>query len=290
MLRQDVQCSPPPGSGEGLAEGARGRNDNSYRGFDMSALSAAPLALLCAVPFEGEQLARALEEPLEVSIGRKAAQRGTLDGVPVVLFPVGMGKTNAAQGLTALLERQALRGVIGFGVGGAYPGAELEVAAVALASHEVYADEGVATPRGWLSTEGIGIPLLQRGELRRFNDFPLDADRVAAAERALAQAGIAARVGPFATVSCCSGTAARGVELAQRFGAICESMEGAALAHVCELYGVPFLEVRGISNAVEDRDLSRWRLAGAASAAARAVRTLVRHHSFLFPHSPFLCS
>lgn len=256
----------------------------------MSDLSAAPLALLCAVPFEAEELARAFEGSTEVSIGRKAALRGKLDGVRVVLFPVGMGKTNAAHGLTALLERQALRGVIGFGVGGAYPGSELEVGAVALASHEVYADEGVATPSGWLSTEGMGIPLLERGELRRFNGFPLDASRVAAAERALAEAGIAARVGPFATVSCCSGTTVRGVELAERFGAICESMEGAALAHVCELYGVPFLEVRGISNAVEDRNLSRWRLADAAIAAARGVRTLVRHHSFLFPHSSLLCS
>ncbi|HEV2131473.1 MAG TPA: hypothetical protein VGR27_10245, partial [Longimicrobiaceae bacterium] len=99
----------------------------------MSDLSAAPLGLLCTVSFEAEELARALEGRFEVSIGRKAALRGTLDGVPVVLFPAGMGKTNAAHGLTALLERQALRGVIGFGVGGAYAGSELEVGAVALA-------------------------------------------------------------------------------------------------------------------------------------------------------------
>ncbi len=249
----------------------------------MSDLSAAPLALFCAVPFEAQELARALEGRTEVSIGRKAVLQGTLDEVPVVLFPAGMGKTNAAQGITALLERQALRGVIGFGVGGAYPGSQLEVGAVALASAEIYADEGVAAPSGWLSTEDIGIPLLQRGELCRFNEFPLDGSCVADARRALVQAGITARVGPFATVSSCSGTTARGIELAERFGVICESMEGAALAHVCDLYGVPFLEVRGISNAVEDRNLAHWRLAEAATAAAHAARSLVRHHSSLFP-------
>jgi futalosine hydrolase len=82
-------------------------------------------------------------------------------------------------------------------------------------------------------------------------------------------------VGPFVTVSNCSGTAARGLELAARFGGLVEGMEGAALAHVATLYGVPWLELRAISNAVEDRDLSRWRLRDAAEAAQRAVRVVV---------------
>ena len=44
----------------------------------------------------------------------------------------------------------------------------------------------------------------------------------------------------------------------ERWGAVCENMEGAAAAHVSLLYGVPFAEARGISNIVEDRDRSRW--------------------------------
>lgn len=234
-----------------------------------------PLALLCAVPAEADALRAALQGVEEVLVGRKEALRGGLGGVPVVLFPVGMGKTNAAQGATALLERHAVRGVIGFGIAGAYPGSGLEVGAVALASRAVYGDDGVQAPAGWLSTEGIGIPLLERGGVRRFNDFPLDAARVEAARGALEAAGVPVAVGPFVTVSACSGTTARGTELAERFGALCEGMEGAALAHVCALYGVPFLEVRGVSNAVEDRDLSRWRVREAAEAAQRAVRLLV---------------
>ena len=46
-----------------------------------------------------------------------------------------------------------------------------------------------------------------------------------------------------------------------------ESMEGAAAAHVCALYGVPFLEVRGISNLVGDRDRAAWDVEGAAARA-----------------------
>ena len=231
-----------------------------------------PLALLCAVRLECDELLAALESRAEVEIGRKPAWTGRLDGRPVVLLPAGMGKTNAAQGATALLETRALSGILGFGVAGAYAGAGLETGAVALATSAIYGDEGVQAPGGWLSTEEIGIPLLERGETRIFNEIPLDAARVERAHAALERAGVAAAAGPFVTVSACSGTAARGAELARRFGAVCESMEGAAVAHVAALYGAPYLEVRSVSNQVEDRDLSRWRLREAASAAQRAAR------------------
>lgn len=235
-----------------------------------------PLALICSVPLEAKPLWPVLRESVEDTVGRRTGLRGTLDGVPVLLLPAGMGKVNAAQTLSALLETRSVRGIINFGVGGAYPGSGLRVGDVALASHEIYGDEGVEAPAGWLSTEDIGIPLLEREGERWFNEFPLSAFRVAAARTALDAAGIAAAAGPFVTVSCCSGTAVRGGVLAERFGAICESMEGAALAHVCALYEVPFLEVRGVSNAVEDRDLARWRLTTASEAAAQAVQVLVR--------------
>ncbi|HEU4454237.1 MAG TPA: futalosine hydrolase [Longimicrobium sp.] len=232
------------------------------------------LALVCSVPFECAALRGWLADASETAIGRKAAWTGTLDGAPVIVLPAGMGKTNAAQGLTALLETRAVRGVVGFGVGGAYPGSGLEVGDVALASAAIYGDEGVDAPGGWMSTEGIGIPLIERGESRVFNEIALDPARVERARAALEAAGVRARVGPFVTVSACSGTAARGEVLARRFGALCEGMEGAALAHVAAIYDVPILELRAVSNLVEDRDLSRWRLADAADAAQRAVRVV----------------
>ncbi len=233
------------------------------------------LVLICSVELEAEPLRSRIEESRPLTIGRKRATAGRLAGASVLLLPAGMGKVNAAQGLTAALERLEVAGVLGFGVGGAYPASGLEVGSLALAESEVYGDEGVAAPDGWLSTEGIGIPLVEREEGSLFNRVPLDPARVDAAWRSLRAAGLEAERGPFVTVSCCSGTTLRGAELAGRFGAICESMEGAAYAHVAALYGVPFLEVRGISNRVEDRDLSGWRLRDAAAAAAAAVEALL---------------
>lgn len=235
----------------------------------------APIALVASVALETEPVRRRLHDMREVTIGRKPAWEGMLASRPVLLMAGGMGKTNAAQAVTALAEAREIAGVVAFGVGGAYPGSDLSIGDVALASAEVYGDEGVAAPEGWISTEGIGIPLLDGGRGPRFNELPLPADRVRRAAATLVSAGVPFGVGPFVTVSCCSGTAARGLELRERFGAICESMEGAAAAHVALIYGLPFVELRGISNHVEDRDLAGWRLAEAAEAVAAAVERVV---------------
>ena len=48
-------------------------------------------------------------------------------------------------------------------------------------------------------------------------------------------------------------------------------MEGAAVAHVAHLHGVPVGEVRGISNIVTNRDIRTWRLKEAAEAAQEAA-------------------
>jgi futalosine hydrolase len=53
-------------------------------------------------------------------------------------------------------------------------------------------------------------------------------------------------------------------------------MEGAAVAQVCETYGVPFLELRGVSNMVEDRNLDNWDLEGAGKMAQQALIALLR--------------
>lgn len=191
----------------------------------------------------------------------------------------GMGAVNTAHALTrAFLGDGSARLpelVVQTGIAGAFVPAEVAVGSVLLASEEVYADVGVMTPEGWLSSEAIGIPLVAEEADRpaRFNHFPLDAALV---ERAgAAGAPLVARTGRFITLSQVTGLRALGDELYARFGALCESMEGAAAAHVCALYGVPFLELRGVSNLVEDRDRSKWRIKEAAEAAQRATLRLL---------------
>ena len=145
----------------------------------------------------------------------------------------------------------------------------LRIRSVVLATEEIYGDVGVVTPEGWRSADEIGIPLVH-GDPPHFNRFPLDSQLVSTATEICG-----ARCGPFVTVSQCSGVQAVGDALHARFDALCESMEGAAAAHICTLYDIPFLEVRGISNLVEDREPTRWDIPGAADAAQSALMKII---------------
>jgi futalosine hydrolase len=237
------------------------------------------IALLAAVPLETDLLRRALS-PCEVrSCGRLDFYRGTLERHQVVLGHSGVGKANAAAAATILLEQQRPASIICLGCGGAYPGSGLRVGDLALASDEIYGDEGVAAPNGFLDMEALGFALVQRNGHRYYDRFPADQELLRNSRDRIQDhadnTGLRLAVGAFVTVSTGSGTTAAGLALAQRTGGICENMEGAAIAQVCARYGVPFLEIRGISNLTEDRDLARWDLKAGAAAAQLAVRALL---------------
>jgi futalosine hydrolase len=182
----------------------------------------------------------------------------TLPDKRIIIAETGMGKVNTALSTASLVCAYNPVLLVNTGCAGAYAESGLSVGDLAVACKEIYGDEGVQTLSGWRPLDYIGIPLVEIEGIRYFNEIPL---AFAPAEKALRFAemhGIGVMKGRFVTVSTCSGTSARGAELASRFDAICENMEGAAVAHVALCYGVECLEIRGISNMVEDRDLSRW--------------------------------
>jgi futalosine hydrolase len=171
--------------------------------------------------------------------------------------------------------------VIQCGIAGAYPGSRLSLRDIVLADEEVYADSGCSLPEGeWMPADGFGLPLLDLAGEHVFNRLPLDSLLVERARGLLAESAWTEprpeiRVGRCLTLSCVTGDALGAHALTRRWEAIAESMEGAAAAHICALYGCPFVEVRGVSNHVGDRDRGRWDVAGAASRAAEAVAALV---------------
>jgi futalosine hydrolase len=107
-------------------------------------------------------------------------------------------------------------------------------------------------------------------------EFDLENELFQQARKILACENIPFASGRFLTVNCVSGTGRRGDYLQKTHQAICENMEGAALARVCQGFGVDFLELRCVSNMVEDRNPSKWRLKEACTTAGFAVAKVVR--------------
>lgn len=175
----------------------------------------------------------------------------------------GIGPVEAAVRLGAFLAAHAGRYglILHCGVAGAYVGAGGELLDICLAEREVLGDLGI---------EGNGRVVPFPGNLAGAIEFPLDA----ALCRQAAVLLPGCRIGTFVTVNTATATAARGAALRDRFGALCENMEGAAVARVCREYAVPCLEVRVVSNLVEDRDPSRWRLNEACQKTADAMAIL----------------
>ena len=204
-----------------------------------------------------------------------APLRSALAGVKAVAFLVtGMGLVETTLKLTRYLaapsgpgRRPDLQGVINFGVAGAFTGSGLELGDFCLARQEILGDLGICGNGEIKSFDVERLPVK--------TEFCLNNQLSATAEAVLRQQAIAYRTGRFVTVNCASGTRARGEYLRDRYAAICENMEGAAVARVCEEYGLPCLALRCISNWVEDRDPARWRLAAACEEGGRKTALLV---------------
>ncbi|UCE78677.1 MAG: futalosine hydrolase [Nitrospiraceae bacterium] len=233
------------------------------------------IAILSSVPAEGTLFTRKLKNISKERTTLPGIYTGLIFDQNLIYGISGIGKTNAAHAATLLIRDYAPFLMIHFGIGGAYPSAGLAVGDIAVATQEVYGDEGVATPNGFHGTDFLGIPLLKRRGKTYFNEFPLDS-RLAKKAACSARSISAVKSGVFVTVSTCSGERKRARKLQKKFNALCESMEGAAVAHLCAIYGVPLIELRGISNVVEDRDTGRWDIQHASDNCQQAVMNILR--------------
>ena len=180
-----------------------------------------------------------------------------IGGQQIALVRTGVGPVNAAFALTRFLMENAVGTVIGCGIGGAYPGSNIEIGDAVCAESETYGDLGADSPEGFLDMRALGFPVIAEPS-PIYNTMLLD---VFPTKRRAA----------FVTCATCTGSDAAAEALVRRTGGAVESMEGAAIVHVARLMGVRVGEVRGISNVVGRRDRSTWRVREAAGAARAAV-------------------
>jgi len=233
-----------------------------------------PVLLVSATSFEVEPLLRQAEIVVDATAGGwPDLRRGRLGGAEVVFLATGLGKANAAAAIAAAAAALASRPapaapprlVLQVGIGGAYPGSGLSLGAAAIAASEFDLDLGVGSGEEWRGLEALGFPLLAGGP-PIYNLIPVSLEP----SRRAAAAAAAALV-PFATSDRVTAGPREAGRIARRHGVAVESMEGAATAQVCLALGLPFVEIRGISNAVGQRDKAAWDVPGAVTAACLAA-------------------
>ncbi len=215
--------------------------------------------LITATGLEAAPLKAAFPwQPLPFPLGELFA----LPAHDLYLAHLGVAKVNTAAGLALALHTLETDRVIQFGIGGAFAQSPLKIGDVAVATQETHMDTGVGLLDGWQDMSAIGFPLVKT----YYNTLPTDTELTA-------QLGELTNLIPcsFGTSETITGSFAQAETLYRRFGVAVESMEGAAAAQVCLALGVPFAELRGVSNTVGERDKARWAIGRAVQAVNRAA-------------------
>ncbi|GGO04698.1 futalosine hydrolase [Micromonospora parathelypteridis] len=200
------------------------------------------------------------------------AVRAGLADATVTVAPVGVGPAVAGAAtarLLALAEAtgRPYRAVISAGVAGGFTG-RAEVGDTVLGTASIAADLGAESPDGFIPVDELGMPLALLGA---GSVVQADPGLLAALRAALP----AATTGPVLTLSTVTGTAASTEELRRRHPeAVAEAMEGYGVAVAAAQAGVPFAELRTISNPIGPRDRNAWRLRDALAALTAAAPAL----------------
>ncbi len=202
--------------------------------------------IIASTELEINIVAGALQAPKRFDIHYKTFYSGLINSrSPVVICIVGVGKTNAAHGTTLLIERFSPDIIYIMGIGGSYPSSGLDIGDIVVAEKEIYGDEGLVLAGSFHTMQEIDLPILRIGGADYFNEFLLEVPE---------KLRSAKNKGNFVTVSSCTGSLEKAFAMEKKFNAICENMEGAAVAHICKFYGISPVELRGISNIIGDRE------------------------------------
>ena len=181
----------------------------------------------------------------------------------------GVGPVAAAVKLSSYLSDRSsdLSAVLNIGVGGGYPNSGLDILDLCVAGQEILGDLGICM--------GDEIVDFDTAKLQATNRISMEGPLLSTVEKILKSGSISYSIVNFITMNCCSGTEERGVYLQSKFLAACENMEGAAVAFACQEFQVPCVEIRCISNMVEDRNLDNWQLADASDKVCTVARVLL---------------
>jgi len=226
-----------------------------------------PIGVIASTDIEINIVVGALNALERIDIHHKTFYRGLINQkTSVVICTCGVGKANAAHGTTLLIERFSPDIIYIIGIGGAYPSSGLSIGDIVIGEKEIYGDEGLALRDSFHTMQEIELPVIRIDGVDYFNEFPLLIPEKLSTFKSK---------GNFLTVSSCTGSLEKAFAIEKKFKAICENMEGAAVAHICKLYGITPVEIRGISNMLGDREAAKLRKNDILKAAESVQRFFI---------------
>jgi len=242
------------------------------------------IGLICAIPQERVDLRAALEHDRRLEIGGFGFDQGRLDDRAVVLAEAGIGKVNTAAVATLLVCRFDAGILVFSGVaGGLDP--DLAIGDVVIAERAIQHDAGVLENERLQPYQAGHVPFFNPTPELGYTPQPALLQRVRARLAPLELAPLSAAAGGsgrrpklvYGTILAgdqfihCEATRER---LHREFQAQAVAMEGAALAQVAERLGVPWLEIRALSD-LAGKD-SRFDFARFVEEVARSSTLILR--------------
>lgn len=221
------------------------------------------IGIIGAMEAETNALIAAIEEPKTECISGITYVSGCLCGREVVVATCGIGKVYAAICAQTMILRYAPTLIVNTGVAGTLC-EELGIGDVAVATELVQHD---------MDTSPIGDPIGLVSGINKIY-FEADADSVDKLSEILATQGINAVKGRIASGDQFVARAEVKDRIRSQFGAIACEMEGAAIAHVAAVNGVPVAVLRTISDSADGDAVSDYP-AFVGEAAARSVSVLL---------------
>jgi futalosine hydrolase len=187
----------------------------------------------------------------------------------VIVAAGGVGPVAVAVATSRLLSAlartgQAVELVVSAGIAGGFRG-RADVGDLVVPRLSAFADLGAGTEQGFLDLGGLGLD----------GGAPLASPALADVCEILAAAGLHPLVGTVLTLATMTGTEPRATELAEAYpNALAEAMEGYGVAWAAAEHGLPWAEIRAISNVIGRRDRSTWDVPAAFVTLGAAVAAL----------------
>ena len=186
----------------------------------------------------------------------------------VDILTTGVGMVATATWCSGVFARERYDLVLNAGVCGSFRPA-LPPGAVVHVTTDRIADFG--------AEDGATFLTVQQLQLLNADEFPWTSGRLVNSAPPINEPLQRLPVGDAITVNTVHGDDATIARAVERYNPHVESMEGAAFMYACLVHGVPFAQVRAVSNIVERRNRAGWKLREAVEALGATVLEIVDH-------------